>query len=347
MPERQERRPSGLLLGESLAIQKVREQIKKAALTEVPVLITGESGTGKEVASRHLHELSRRASHGFHKVNCAAIPAPLFESELFGYEAGAFTGARTPKPGKLEQANLGTLLIDEIGELDSALQAKLLHALEDFRIVRLGAIEERKVDVRLICATNSDLEVAVSRGKFRSDLFYRINVLRIDMPTLRERASDVPILLSYFVDLYSERFGTRPEPLSSSFVRLLGSYNWPGNIRELENVAKRYVVLGAEEQIVSMLHESEELNVPALDPVDLNTPLRVQTKRAIQHLEKKIILNVLQAHKWNRRKTARTLNISYRALLYKIKEAGLPPMRTVRAGMDKMPANGSENALEC
>jgi len=342
MPERQERRPSGILLGESPAIYRVREQLEKAALTEVPVLITGESGTGKELASRHLHELSNRGDHGFFKVNCAAIPEQLFESELFGYEAGAFTGAKTAKPGKFEQANHGTLLIDEIGELDPGLQAKLLHALQDFRIVRLGGIEEKKVDVRIICATNRDLEVAVSRGEFRGDLFYRINVVRIEMPALRERSSDVPILMNHFVQLYSARFGGRPEPLSISFLRLLESYHWPGNIRELENLAKRYVVLGGEEQIISMLNDSEELRMLAMEPLDLNTPLKVQTKRAIQHLERKIILNTLQAHKWNRRKTARTLNISYRALLYKIKEAGLPSIRNVRPSSDKVPLRDPE-----
>jgi len=342
MAERHERRSAAILLGESAAIHRVREQLEKAALTEVPVLITGESGTGKELASIHLHELSHRRDHGFFKVNCAAIPDQLFESELFGYEAGAFTGARTSKPGKFEQAHGGTLLIDEIGELDLPLQAKLLHALQDLRIVRLGAIEERRVDVRLICATNRDLEAAALRGEFRSDLYYRVNVLRIQMPALRERSSDVPILMNYFIQLYSERFGGNPDPPSSSFMRLLESYHWPGNIRELENLAKRYVVLGGEEQIIMMLREPEELQPLTMDPVDLNTPLKVQTKRAIQNLERKIILNVLQAHKWNRRKTARTLNISYRALLYKIKEAGLPPVRSVRPSVEKLPVREGE-----
>ena len=318
------------LLGQSPAILRINEQLQKAALTDVPVLITGESGTGKELAARRLHDLSRRSTHPFLKVNCPAIPDQLFESELFGYESGAFTNARESKAGKFELAHGGTLFLDEIGELEVSLQAKLLHALQDFQVVRLGGVTERTVDVRLICATNRRLEVEVSRGGFRSDLFYRINVLRIEMPPLRERLSDVPVLMDHFIRLYSERFGERPAPMSSSLLRLLESYHWPGNIRQLENLAKRYVVLGGEENIGSILETSDELSAPACDAVDLTLPLRIQTKRALQQLERRIILGVLQANKWNRRKAARSLGISYRALLYKIKEAGLPPVRTFK-----------------
>jgi len=330
-------RPAVALLGSSPVIHRVSEQIQKAALTEVPVLITGESGTGKELAARLLHDLSARREHNFLKVNCPAIPNQLFESELFGHDPGAFTGAKEAKAGKFELADQGTLFLDEIGELDLALQSKLLHALQDFKVVRLGGVDEHAVDVRLICATNRDLEAEVLKGGFRTDLFYRINVLRIEMPSLRERASDVPILMNHFIHLYSERFGGSPAPLSSSFVSLLESYHWPGNIRELENLAKRYVVLGDEDQIISVLREPSELNQLGVDAIDLNTPLKIQTKRAVQHLERKIILGVLQAHKWNRRKTARSLDISYRALLYKIKEAGLPPVRSTKANPHKIP----------
>ena len=332
-------RPAESLLGNSPAIHRVSELIHKAALTEVPVLITGESGTGKELAARLLHDLSVRHEHNFLKVNCPAIPNQLFESELFGHDPGAFTGAKEAKAGKFEQADQGTLFLDEIGELDPALQSKLLHTLQDFKVVRLGALYERTVDVRLICATNRDLEAEVAKGGFRTDLFYRINVLRIEMPSLRERASDVPLLMNHFVRVYSELFGGRPGPLSSSFMSQLESYHWPGNIRELENLAKRYVVLGDENQIASEFHPRGE------DDIDLNTPLRVQTKRAVQHLERKIILGVLQAHKWNRRKTARSLDISYRALLYKIKEAGLPPVRTTKATLQKAPYSGPGELL--
>jgi two-component system, NtrC family, response regulator AtoC len=303
----------------------------------VPVLITGESGTGKEIAARMLHNLSARRAHSFLKVSCPAIPNRLFESELFGHEPGAFTGAKESKAGKCEQADKGTLFLDEIGELDLAIQPKLLHALQNFRVLRVGAENERAIDIRLICATNRDLEVEVAKGGFRTDLFYRINVLRIQMPTLRERTSDVPILMNHFIQLYSRQFGGSPAPLSFSLMKLLQSYHWPGNIRELENMAKRYVVLGGEDHILSVMRHPEEFHPSVADVIDLTTPLRVQTKRAIQHLERKIILGVLEAHKWNRRKTARSLDISYRTLLYKIKDVGLPTVPSSKSLLKKLP----------
>jgi two-component system, NtrC family, response regulator AtoC len=346
MDEVQKGAISNILLGESPAILRINEQLQRAALTDVPVLITGESGTGKELAAKQLHDLSRRSTHPFLKVNCPAIPDQLFESELFGYESGAFTNAKESKAGKFELAHGGTLFLDEIGELELGLQAKLLHALQDFQVVRLGGVTERRVDVRLICATNRRLEAEVSRGGFRSDLFYRINVLRINMPPLRERSSDVPILMDHFIRLYSERFRERPAPMSSSLLRLLETYHWPGNIRQLENLAKRYVVLGSEESIVSVLHVPEEFDASVSDAIDLNMPLRIQTKRALQNLERKIILGVLQANKWNRRKAARSLDISYRALLYKIKEAGLPRIRTPKGPSCNLPARDAEEISE-
>jgi two-component system, NtrC family, response regulator AtoC len=330
-------RPAGVLLGNSPAIHRIGAQLQKAALTEVPVLITGESGTGKELAARLLHDLSARRAHNFLKVSCPAIPNQLFESEFFGHEPGAFTGAKESRAGKCEQANRGTLFLDEIGELDLALQPKLLHALQDFRVARLGAVNERTIDIRLICATNRDLEVEVAKGGFRTDLFYRINVIRIQMPPLRDRPSDVRFLMNHFVKMYSERFGGSPPPLSDYFMRLLESYHWPGNVRELENMAKRYVVLGGEEHILSVMQQPEEGRPSVLDAIDLTTPLRVQTKRAVQHLERKIILGVLEAHKWNRRKTARCLDISYRTLLYKIKEVGLPAVSTSQPAVKNLP----------
>jgi two-component system response regulator AtoC len=330
-------RPTVALLGNSSAIHRTSAQLQKAALTEVPVLITGESGTGKELAARLLHDLSARRAHNFLKVSCPAIPNQLFESEFFGHEPGAFTGAKESRAGKCEQADKGTLFLDEIGELDLSLQPKLLHALQDFRVVRLGAVEERSIDIRLICATNRDLELEVTNGRFRTDLFYRINVLRIQMPALRERVSDVPILMNHFIRLYSGQYGGNPMPLSPALMKLLESYHWPGNIRELENMAKRYVVLGGEEHILSVMKQPEEFRSSAPDLTDLTTPLRVQTKRAVQHLERKIILGVLEAHKWNRRKTARSLDISYRALLYKIKEVGLPVIPFSKTTLQKLP----------
>lgn len=331
----QQCKPEDLLLGESPAIRRVWEQLANAAGIEVPVLITGESGTGKDLAARILHEMGPRYKHELVKVNCPAIPSQLFESELFGYEPGAFTGAKSAKPGKFEQAHHGTLFLDEIGELDFALQSKLLRALQDFKIVRLGSVEERQVSVRLICATNRNLEKEVAGGTFRSDLFYRVNVLKIEMPPLRERAGDVGLLFRHFIAAFSSQFGRRPEPISSSAMRMLETYHWPGNLRELENLAKRFVVLGGEESVLSSLRDPQEFEVFNQQNIDLNTPLRIQTKRALQALERRIILDVLRAHKWNRRKTARSLDISYRALLYKIKEAGLPPLRTVKAPLQR------------
>ncbi len=330
MPEEQAIDARDMLIGDSPAIERVRQQVQSAAATEVPVLITGESGTGKDIAARLLHLLSARRDHKFVKVNCPAIPSQLFESEFFGYEPGAFTGASGSKPGKFEQAHKGTIFLDEIGELELPLQSKLLQALQDFQFVRLGGIEDKKVNVRLICGTNRNLASEMERGAFRADLFYRINVIQIAMPALRERSSDIPILMEHFVRLYSDQFGKPVTPLSPTLVQVLQAYHWPGNIRELENLAKRHVVLGGEEHILSSLRERVENNPFAYEHVDLNTPLRIQTKKALRHLERKIILSVLQAHKWNRRKTARSLDISYRALLYKIKEAGVPPLRTVK-----------------
>jgi two-component system, NtrC family, response regulator AtoC len=339
-------RPDEALIGDSPAIHRISDQLRKAALTEVPVLITGESGTGKELAARVLHSSSPRRANNFLKVSCPAIPNQLFESELFGHEQGAFTGANESKAGKCELADKGTLFLDEIGELDLALQPKLLYALQDFRVVRLGTLDKRLIDIRLICATNRDLEAEVAKGGFRTDLFYRINVVRIQMPSLRERSSDIPILMVHFVNMYANHFGRKPAPLSSSFMKLLMSYPWPGNIRELENMAKRYVVMGGKEHVLSAIRQPEEFRPLLPDVIDLTTPLRIQTKRAIQHLESQIILGVLEAHKWNRRKTAQSLDISYRALLYKIKEGGLPHAPPTTPGLSKVPLPTSKELSE-
>jgi transcriptional regulator with PAS, ATPase and Fis domain len=330
MQRKQENTPEVVLLGNSPAIQRTRLQVEGAAVAEAPVLITGESGTGKDLVARLLHEKSKRANQAFVKVNCPAIPNHLFESELFGYEPGAFTGANLSKPGKFELANDGTIFLDEIGELALPLQSKLLQALQEFRFVRLGGVQDKKVDVRLICATNRDLTKEIETGSFRADLFYRINVLQIAMPSLRERAEDVPLLMEHFIRLHSDQSGRSTTPLSSSIMAVLNAYHWPGNIRELENLAKRYVFMGGEDSILSSLRERTEGNPFATEMIDVNTPLRIQTKKALRHLERRIILQVLQAHKWNRRKTARSLDISYRALLYKIKEAGVPPLRHIK-----------------
>jgi len=319
--------PMPVLLGDSQSMAAVRRQVQLAALAGMPVLITGESGTGKNVVAQNLHLLSGRRDHAFVQVNCPSLPHTLIESELFGYEAGAFTGANHTRSGKVDQAQNGTLFLDEIGDLDASVQAKLLQVLQDFRFSRLGGTEERVVDIWLICATHRNLQADIKAGRFRSDLFYRINVVSIELPPLRDHRSDVVLLLNHFLRHYELKFRRTLAPLSSSVLELLEAYHWPGNVRELENLVKRYVVLGNEQAIVDALNESESASTDGLFIPDGNLPLRIQTQRAVRLMERQIILRALNEHRWNRRKTAQSLDISYRALLYKIKDAGLPRLR--------------------
>lgn len=332
------RRPDEALIGESPAIQRIRDQLGKAALTEVPVLITGESGTGKELAARLLHESSTRRAHHFLRVSCPAITDQIFAGDAFGQSQAASGEVAKSAAGAWAEADRGTLFLDEIGELDPALQSKVLCALQNCRHIHLGGAVERPIDIRLICATSCDLELETQNGRFRADLFHRINVVRIHMPPLRERASDVPMLMDHFIEVHALRYGGgRPGPLSPSFTKKLVAYGWPGNVRELENMAKRYVLFGGEEHVLAAIEQPEQLQPQLATAIDLTTPLRVQTKRARQHLEKSIILGVLEAHRWNRRKTARSLDISYRALLYKIKEVGLPDASAGRRALPRSP----------
>jgi DNA-binding NtrC family response regulator len=311
-------------VGNSPAFHRLNDQIQKAALTDVPVLITGESGTGKELAAKLLHHCSAQRALAFFKVRCPAISNQFFERELFqATNRGSIdlTAWTTEKP---IEALPGTLFLDEIGELDPSLQGKLLHGLQEVHLSELNRTNNTPINIRLICSTTRDLEAEISKGSFRADLFYRINVLRIHLPPLRDRVADVPILMNHFINTYSAKFGKDPIPTSPSFVRSLESYRWPGNVRELENMAKRYVVLGGEKHVLSVMQHPEEPGTSKTVLIDLTTPLKIQTRRAVQHLESKIILGVLEAHNWNRRKTARSLDISYRTLLHKIKEGGLP-----------------------
>ncbi len=321
--------PDDVIFGRSPAMQAVRERIEKVAAANVPVLIHGESGTGKEVVAKLLHRQSPWKDGPFVKVNCPAIPGTLLESELFGYERGAFTGAYGSKPGRVELAHRGTLFLDEIAELDSGLQAKLLQLLQDGQFCRIGAQEDKRVEVRMVCATNRQLEREIETGAFRQDLFYRINVVNLHLPPLRERAEDLPILVNHFLKFHNEKYNCQTRALSPEFMRLFQSYDWPGNIRELENLMKRYVILGSEEAIASEIVNRERSKPfdPEL-PTDGPVSLKKITRQAVQELERKIILKALQANHWNRKRAARALNISYRALLYKIKEAGVPPKRT-------------------
>ncbi len=322
--------PETVVFGQSEVMQALRERMDKVASANVPVLIEGESGTGKDIIARMIHGLSPWRTGPFVKVNCPAIPGTLLESELFGYEKGAFTGAYGAKPGRVELAHRGTLFLDEISELDLALQSKLLQLLQDGQFCRIGAQEDKKVEVRVVCATNRQLEQEIETGTFRQDLFYRINVVNLHLPPLRERRNDVPDLAGYFLEYYNRKYNCRARELSAELMSAMQKYHWPGNIRELENMVKRYVILGSEEVISSDLvtREQEYFN----PEINLDGPISLKklTRQATRELERKVILKVLQAHHWNRKQAARALSISYRALLYKIRDAGLPPNRSTR-----------------
>src|SRR5215475_13490577 len=320
--------PETIIFGHSEAMNAVRERLAKLASANVPVLIEGESGTGKDIIARMIHALSPWKSGPFVKVNCPASPGTLLESELFGYERGACTGAYGSKPGRVEMAHRGTLFLDEISELDMPMQSKLLQLLQDGQFCRIGAQADKKVEVRIVCATNRKLEEEIENGTFRQDLFYRINVVNLYMPPLRERRSDIDGLVTYFLEHYNRKYNCKARPLSLELMEVLRKYHWPGNIRELENLIKRYVILGAEDVISNDLQPRDaDLFTPEIN-FDGPISLKKLTRQATRALERKIILKVLHNHHWNRKQAARTLNISYRALLYKIRDAGLPANRT-------------------
>ncbi len=319
--------------GESLAA--VREVLDQIADTDVTVLLQGESGVGKEVVAREVHASSTRAERIFVKVNCAALPGELLESELFGYEKGAFTGANQRKAGKFEQADRGTLFLDEIGEMSPAAQAKLLHVLQDGSFSRLGGNKEISVDVRIVAATNRPLEELSRTGGFREDLYFRLNVVSIQIPPLRERRDEQHALIEHFLDLYAARYD-RPRPeLSEALRSLMDRYPFPGNIRELENWIKRIVVLGSEEPIRRELVQGEagdrrrERNfLDLLEEVEEtagDVPLKEVGRRASLEAEREAIERVLFHTDWNRKRAAGLLGVSYKTLLQKIRECGLAP----------------------
>ena len=322
--------PDNIIFGHSEVMQALRSRLGKVAAANVPVLITGESGTGKDIIARLIHGLSPWRTGPYVKVNCPAIPGTLLESELFGYERGAFTGAVGSKPGRVEMAHRGTLFLDEISELDPSLQSKLLQLLQDGQFCRIGAQEDKKVEVRVVCATNRRLEAEIESGNFRQDLYYRINVVNLHMPALRERRGDIEDLCTYFLEYYNHKFNCRARPLSGEVLAVLQKYHWPGNIRELENLIKRYVILGNEEVITSDLVAREPDFFNPEFSLDGPISLKQLTRQCVRELERKVILKVLQQHHWNRKQSARTLGISYRALLYKIRDAGLPSNRALR-----------------
>ena len=322
-----------LLLGRSEKMAAVRSLVERVADSDVTVLVRGETGTGKELVARGLRWYSMRRDRPFVKVNCAALPADLLESELFGFERGAFTGAHQAKPGKFESAHEGTIFLDEIGEMSATLQAKLLQVLQDGEFSRLGGLSEVRVDVRVVAATNCDLERAVAAGAFREDLYFRINVVEITLPPLRERREDIPLLTEHFLRTQptAGRRGT-PSSLSASTLELFANYEWPGNVRELENIVKRVVVLGDEtaahevierRQITAPVRLQPEACPPqaaAGDVASRLTSLKDIGRTAAREAERVAILDMLERTRWNRKEAAEILGISYKALLYKIKD---------------------------
>jgi two-component system, NtrC family, response regulator AtoC len=317
--------PEEVIFGSSPAMEAVRLSVGVAAGANVPILLQGPSGSGKEILARFIHERSSWGHGTFVKVNCPAIPGTLFESELFGFQKGAFTGAYASKPGRIELAHRGTLFLDEIAELELGLQAKLLQLLQDGQFCRIGGHQERQVEVRFICATNRQLEKEIKTGTFRQDLFYRINVLAIELPSLQQRICDIPMLVDYFLEKFGRKFN-RPAPsLSTRLIQSMQKYSWPGNVRELENIIKRYVVTGSEETISNSMENGRGDDLEAEFAIEGIIKLKDATRKAAKELEQKIILKTLEAHRWNRRTAARALSISYAALLYKLREAGVPP----------------------
>jgi two-component system response regulator AtoC len=313
-------------LWRSPRMREVREFIREAASVDVTVLITGETGTGKDVVARGIHQLSPRRAGHFVKVNCAAMPRELLETELFGHERGAFTGAHQLKIGKFEAAHGGTIFLDEIGDLHPALQGKLLHVLQDGEFARLGGKSTLKVDVRTIAATNQDLERAVAEGRFRQDLYYRLNVIQIKVPPLRERVEEIPALVHYFVELYARRFHREAFTLSPAALDNLLRQPYPGNVRELENLVKRMIVLGENSVHRAAPVPGLEGTVPSQHapvPDGSALSLRDLVRQTSRTREREIICQVLEHTGWNRVRCAKALKISYRALLYKMKQFGL------------------------
>jgi two-component system, NtrC family, response regulator AtoC len=317
----------------SEAMKKLRKHAELVARADIPVLILGESGTGKEVVARLVHKLSQRSKRAFLKINCAAMPSELLESELFGYEAGAFTGATTSKPGKFELCDKGTMLLDEIGEMSPGLQAKLLQVLQDGSFNRLGGRHSLRVDVRLLAATNIDIPKALATEKFRKDLYYRLNTFTLSVPPLRERKEEISSLVKHYIARYADRYGCSPFKPSPALLDECSRYSWPGNVRELCNFVKRMLVVGDEDAIIAGMKQhmltavtpSSSLPLGATGCADSNLSggLKSYVRNLKGEAEAEAIIGALRQTSWNRRKAAAILNISYRALLYKIQRYGL------------------------
>jgi two-component system response regulator AtoC len=324
--------PDPILFGSTDPMRAVWNKIKCVADNDLPVLIRGESGTGKELIARFLHTRSNRRHAPFVKVNCAAMPGGLLESELMGYEKGAFTGADKIKRGLIELAGAGTLFLDEIGDMELALQRKFLHLLQDGHYTRIGGFEELQSHARIVSATNVEMEAALGSQAFRKDLFYRIDVISLHLAPLRERREDIPQLCKYFMQKLATKFERSTQQLTPNALRLLMQWSWPGNIRELENWIARVVILGGEQVPIEELHGQIE----SAREMDDMTPNIGRLKGATWAAAQAEILKALQANHGNRAKTAKDLKMSYRSLLYKLREAevysqdrdrdGLPPL---------------------
>ena len=339
--------PLDIIFGKTAAMQSVRNKLERVAETDVPVLIQGESGTGKELCVHLLHAFSMRAQGALVKVSCPAIPHSLLETELFGYEKGAFTGAMSTKLGRVEQSHMGTLFLDEVGSLDLGVQSKLLQVLQDGTFVRVGGHEPRTIATRLVSASNTDLRTQVEDGSFRLDFLFRINAVTINLPPLRQRIADLPILIDYFIEHYAKVFHHTPDLLSKSAVRLMQNYHWPGNIRQLENLIRSYVLIGSEEALVAeLMPETPRSGITT--EIDLSEPISLKniTKKATQDLERQIILKVLQENSWNRQKTAKWLQISYRSLLYKLSEVCMPELPPRPLRIPHLVKKGDERTLK-
>jgi two-component system response regulator AtoC len=327
------------LIAVSPTMQAIARMIEEVAGTTATVLIRGESGVGKDLVARAIHAASPRRDQPYVKVNCAALPAELLESELFGHEKGAFTGAYRRTLGKFEYANGGTICLDEIGELPRSLQAKLLHVLQDFQFTRVGGRQPIQVDVRVVATTNRDLEAAMRAEEFRQDLYYRLNVVEIQVPPLRERPETIPVLISIFLERFNEQYHRAVE-LPAETRRLFMAHTWPGNIRELENTVRRLVVLGDPRRI----HEELQARVAAgperthpegdhADParsaaVDGSVDLKAIARKAARDAERQALLQVLERVRWNRAEAARVLRVSYKTLLSKLTECGITRARS-------------------
>ncbi|RLA95318.1 MAG: sigma-54-dependent Fis family transcriptional regulator, partial [Deltaproteobacteria bacterium] len=314
----------GNIIARSLKMKKIFDTIEKVSGYKTTVLIMGESGTGKELLARAIHYNSLRAERPFIAINCGAIPENLLESELFGYRKGAFTDAVRTKKGLFEEANGGTLFLDEVGELPLLLQVKLLRALQEEEIRRIGDNQPIKIDVRIVAATVHDLAKKVKEGTFRSDLYYRLNVLSINLPPLRERREDIPLLIDHFLRKFNEKLGTKIEKISSEAYKLLLNHNWPGNVRELENIIERAIILSSN-NIITEDALPPEIKIRNLPEKDLSSYSSddLSLKKASRLLEIDLIKKALKVSKGNHTKAAKILEISHRALLYKLKEYNL------------------------